>query len=108
MLSFNNVACRRDGELLFSQVSFVMHAGQKIALTGANGTGKSSLFSMIKSELEPDDGVVSLQQQIGITHVAQETPSSDRTALDYVVDGDQGSAHWKMQLRNVQTMKEND
>ncbi|MFK8083551.1 MAG: ATP-binding cassette domain-containing protein [Granulosicoccus sp.] len=89
MLSFNDVACRRDGKLLFHELSCVIHSGQKIGLTGANGCGKSSLFAMIQGGLEPDTGVISLQQNIGITHVAQETPSSSRSALDYVIDGDQ-------------------
>ncbi|MFK7997821.1 MAG: ATP-binding cassette domain-containing protein [Granulosicoccus sp.] len=89
MLSFNDVACRREGKLLFHELSCVVHAGQKIGLTGANGCGKSSLFAMIQGELEPDTGAILLQQNIGITHVAQETPSSSRSALDYVVDGDQ-------------------
>ncbi len=44
---------------------------------------------MIRGGLEPDTGSISLQQQVGITHVAQETPSSDRSALDYVIDGDE-------------------
>lgn len=89
MLSFNDVACRRDGKLLFHELSCVIHAGQKIGLTGANGCGKSSLFAMIQGGLEADSGVISLQQNIGITHVAQETASSSRSALDYVIDGDQ-------------------
>jgi ATP-binding cassette subfamily F protein 3 len=88
MLSFNEVACRRDGKRLFGDVSCVIHAGQKVGLTGANGTGKSSLFAMIQGSLEPDTGTISLQQQIGITHVAQEAAASDRSALDYVIDGD--------------------
>lgn len=89
MLSFNDVACRRDGKRLFGDVNFVIHAGQKVGLTGANGTGKSSLFAMIRGALEPDTGSISLQQHVGITHVAQETPSSERSALDYVIDGDE-------------------
>lgn len=89
MLSFNDIACRRDGKLLFSDVSCVIHAGQKVGLTGANGSGKSSLFAMIQGELEPDTGSISLQQHVGITHVAQEGEASERSALDFVVDGDQ-------------------
>ena len=88
MLSFNDVACRRDGRLLFSDVSCIVHSGQKVGLTGANGCGKSSLFAMIQGSLEPDTGVISLQQNVGITHVDQQTPSSERSALDYVIDGD--------------------
>ncbi len=88
MLSFSDVACRRDGNVLFEQASFVVQRGQKLGLTGANGTGKSSLFAMIQGRLEADSGVVSLQNTIGITHVAQETPSSSSRAIDHVLDGD--------------------
>ncbi|MEE9322833.1 MAG: ATP-binding cassette domain-containing protein [Granulosicoccus sp.] len=89
MLSLNDVACRRDGAVLFEQVDLTIHAGQKVGLTGANGTGKSSLFAMIQGALDPDHGAIQLQQQVGITHVAQETVTSSRSALDFVIDGDQ-------------------
>jgi len=88
MLTFNDVACRRDGVLLFDRVSLVIHAGQKLGLTGANGSGKSSLFALVLGELEADAGELSLQQQVTLAHVAQETTSSSRSALDYVIDGD--------------------
>jgi len=74
--------------MLFGGMNAVVHAGQKVGLTGANGSGKSSLFAMIQGTLEPDTGTISLQQQIKITHVAQETPSSDQSAIDYIIDGD--------------------
>ncbi len=88
MLSFNDVACRRDGALLFESASFVVQRGMKIGLTGANGTGKSSLFAMVLGALEADAGSIELQNGVGITHVAQETAGSDRAALDHVLDGD--------------------
>jgi ATP-binding cassette subfamily F protein 3 len=100
MLSFNEIACRRDGKVLFADLSCVIHAGQKVGLTGANGCGKSSLFAMIQGTLEPDNGSIALQQHVGITHVAQETAASTRSALDYVVDGDQ-------KLRAVQARIDN-
>lgn len=88
MLSFNNIACRRDRALLFDRVSMVIHRGQKVGLTGSNGCGKSSLFAMIQGELEPDDGSISLQQGITVTHVAQESHASDVPAIEFVIDGD--------------------
>jgi len=88
MLSFNNVACRRGTDLLFDRVSVVIHRGQKAGLTGANGCGKSSLFAMIQGQLEPDDGDISLQQGISVTHVAQESHSTDIPAIEFVIDGD--------------------
>jgi len=101
MLSFNNIACRRDRALLFNGVSLVIHHGQKVGLTGANGCGKSSLFAMIQGELEPDEGDISLQQSITITHVAQETHSSTAKALEYVIDGDKNLRSIQRALQNV-------
>lgn len=100
MLSFNDVACRRDGKRLFGDVNLVIHAGQKVGLTGANGTGKSSLFAMIRGTLEPDEGSISLQQQVGITHVAQETPATERSALDYLIDGDERIRHLQQTIEH--------
>ena len=102
MLSLNNIACRRDRELLFDGVSVVVHRGQKVGLTGANGCGKSSLFAMIQGELEPDDGEISLQQQVTVTHVAQESHVSSTPALEFVIDGDKKLRALESQLESVQ------
>ncbi|HMM74726.1 MAG TPA: ATP-binding cassette domain-containing protein [Gammaproteobacteria bacterium] len=88
MLSFRDVSLRRGGQVLFSGVDFTVHAGQKLGLTGANGSGKSSLFALIRGELSPDTGAVELPAGITLAHVAQDTPADPRPALAYVLDGD--------------------
>lgn len=88
VLSLNNVSLRRGPRLLFENVSFQLHAGQRMGLVGANGCGKSSLFAMLLGELEPDAGEVGLDPRLQVAHVAQQSPSGDRSALDYVQDGD--------------------
>ena len=88
MLSFRDVALRRGGKVLFSGVSFTVHAGQKVGLTGANGAGKSSLFAMIRGELGADSGEVEVPSHLTLAHVAQETPPDPRPALEYALDGD--------------------
>lgn len=88
MLSFHDVSLRRGGQVLFAAVSFIVHAGQKIGLTGANGAGKSSLFALIRGELGTDTGEIDLPAALTLAHVAQETPPDPRAALEYVLDGD--------------------
>ncbi len=88
MLQLNQVSLRRGDRLLFADATFQVHAGQRLGVTGANGSGKSSLFEAILGGLEPDEGQISLDTGCRIAHVAQESPSSEQTALDYVLDGD--------------------
>ncbi|MBX2836952.1 MAG: ATP-binding cassette domain-containing protein [Gammaproteobacteria bacterium] len=88
MLSLNQIACRRDGKVLFERASLVIHKGQKVGLTGANGTGKSSLFAMITNTLDADEGELTLPADTVIGHVAQESAASSKPAIDFVLDGD--------------------
>ena len=57
MLTFTNLALRRGTELLFEDVSFTIHRGQKTGLIGANGAGKTSLFKLVCGELDADKGL---------------------------------------------------
>ena len=88
MLRFRNLALRRGTRLLIENATLVVNMGDHVGLTGANGCGKSSLFSMILGELEPDAGELKVATGISTAHVSQETPAVDRAIVDYVIDGD--------------------
>lgn len=98
MLNFKNISLRRGTQVLFSNASFIIHKGQKVGITGANGVGKSSLFAMVRGELHADEGDFSMPPNLEIAHVAQETPALSCSALDYVMDGDQGLRSLQKQL----------
>jgi ATP-binding cassette subfamily F protein 3 len=87
-LELKQISLRRGPKLLFENVSFQVHAGQRMGLIGANGSGKSSLFSMLLGELEADEGELGLNPADLIAHVSQESPHDTCSALDYVMDGD--------------------
>ena len=88
MLSFTETALRRGTRQLLSNVNVTIHKKQKVGITGANGVGKSSLFQMLLGEITPDHGDLSLPANAIIAHVAQSTPDSSLSALEYVVQGD--------------------
>ncbi|MBI2313840.1 MAG: ATP-binding cassette domain-containing protein [Betaproteobacteria bacterium] len=88
MITFRHLSLRRGVRLLFEHVTLAIHAGQKIGVTGANGCGKSSLFALLRGELHADAGDLDLPPRMTFAHVAQETPASDRAAIEYVLDGD--------------------
>ncbi len=88
MLQFTHLALRRGPRLLLDDTTLKVHPGQKVGVTGANGCGKSCLFSLILGDLSPDAGSVSMPADWVISHVAQQTPDDTRPAIEYVLDGD--------------------
>jgi ATP-binding cassette subfamily F protein 3 len=88
MLSARNLTLRRGPEPLLEQVNFTIFRGQKVGLTGANGTGKSSLIAAIQGELHADHGDIDKPAGLSIAHVEQEIAASARAALEFVLDGD--------------------
>jgi len=88
MIGLNEVSLQRGHKPLLEKANLLVHAGQRVGVIGANGTGKSSLFQLFLGLLHTDHGDVVLPKQLRISHMAQEVAHSDRTALDYVLDGD--------------------
>ncbi|MDC3327230.1 ATP-binding cassette domain-containing protein, partial [Gammaproteobacteria bacterium] len=88
MLSFNNLELVLGGNTLFNDVSLTIHHHQKVGLVGANGTGKTSLFKVIKNEIEVDQSSVSYPSDLRISYLAQEIEGTNELAIDYVLSGD--------------------
>ena len=88
MIKMQNIALRRGSQLLFENVSRNIYPGDKIGLIGDNGSGKSSLFAALLGEISLDRGDLQLPAATRISHVAQQTPDDDRSALEHVIDGD--------------------
>jgi len=102
MLHFDNVSLRRGPRLLFQGASFQIHPGQKVGVTGANGTGKSSLFAMVLKTLASDAGEISRPAGWVIAHLAQEIAATTQAAIEYVLDGDQGLRELQRQLAEAE------
>ncbi|MFV1984202.1 MAG: ATP-binding cassette domain-containing protein [Thiohalomonadales bacterium] len=95
MLKLTNLALRRGTKVLLQNVTTAFQKPQKVGITGANGTGKSSLFALLRNKLHADEGDFYIQPNITIAHVAQETPAVNKSAIEYVIDGD-------IELRNIE------
>ena len=87
MLRAENLLFRRGADVLFEQLNFVVHPGQRVAIAGRNGVGKSTLFQLIRGELHPDTGELFLQEGWQIGYMEQESTITQQPALEYVVDG---------------------
>ena len=89
MLQALDVTFKRSGRTLFEHLEFTIHPGQKVGVVGKNGVGKSTLFALILRELQPEVGDIIVPGSWQVRHMAQEVAPSDRSALDYVLDGNQ-------------------
>jgi ATP-binding cassette subfamily F protein 3 len=88
LIRFSNLSLRRGAKLLLERTDATLNPGDRIGLIGANGSGKTSLFSLLRGELHADKGDVDFPAHWRVAHVAQETPALETPAVEYVVDGD--------------------
>ncbi|MDO8811559.1 MAG: ATP-binding cassette domain-containing protein [Gallionella sp.] len=88
MLNIQNLTYLQGGIPLFQQANLQAFANQRIGLVGKNGCGKTTLFRLIRGEIKPDGGEVSLQSGKTIAYVEQEITNSAQPALGFVLDGD--------------------
>jgi ATP-binding cassette subfamily F protein 3 len=88
VLSARDLTLRRGPEPLIEQAEFTIFRGDKVGLTGANGTGKSSLFAALLGELHADRGDIDRPVGLTIAHVEQEVDAGPRAAIEFVLDGD--------------------
>ena len=95
MIQFRNLTLARGAKALIESATLQIHPGHKVALTGANGTGKSSLFALLRGELHQEAGDLEIPPAWVVAHVAQETPALSDPALEFVLDGD-------AELRNIE------
>ncbi|MGB0113837.1 MAG: ATP-binding cassette domain-containing protein [Ilumatobacteraceae bacterium] len=56
------------GDELFRDVAFRVGNGDRVAIVGANGAGKSTLLKLITGDLQPTEGTISVDGQLGVMH----------------------------------------
>ena len=106
MIRFQHVSLARGVKPLLEDADFTLNPGEKIGLIGANGAGKSSLFALLRGELHADQGEVDFPVKWRMAHVAQETPALERSALEYVIDGDTGLRQLETELATLENGSE--
>ncbi|NNU15267.1 ABC-F family ATP-binding cassette domain-containing protein [Parvularcula sp. ZS-1/3] len=89
MLHINDLTYRIEGRPLFEQATAMISDGWKVGFTGRNGTGKSTLFKLIRDEISPDDGSVSIRPGARVGGVAQEAPATQSSLLETVLAADE-------------------
>jgi len=102
VIRLSNVTLRRGVKVLLEGADVALNPGEHAGLIGANGSGKSSLFSVLRGELHADKGEVDFPRTWRVAHVAQETPALDRAAVEYAIDGDVALRSLEERLRQAE------
>ncbi len=88
MLRVDDIRYSVEGRPLIEGASAVIPAGHKVGLVGRNGTGKTTLFRLVRGELTLEDGRIDIPKGARIGGVAQEVPGSETSLLDTVLEAD--------------------
>jgi ATP-binding cassette, subfamily F, member 3 len=88
MISLKNITLRRAAKVLLSDCSVTIQPGEKVALVGRNGAGKSSLFALLTGQLHEDKGDFFMPSGWRMAQVLQHMPETEETATEFVLTGD--------------------
>jgi ATP-binding cassette subfamily F protein 3 len=86
VICFDRVCKSFGNRELFTDLSFELNRGERVALIGPNGVGKSTLLKLITAEELPDSGSVRLGAAVRVTYFSQEQEQllPERTLLEEI------------------------
>ena len=88
MLHIDDITYSVAGRTLIENASASIPDGHKVGIVGRNGTGKTTLFRLIRGELALESGSISLPSRARIGGVAQEVPGNEVSLLNTVLSYD--------------------
>ncbi len=106
MIILKDISLRRGIKVLLQEANVTIQPGQRLALIGANGCGKSSLFSLLMGELGADKGEIEGMNNLRLSHMAQEVMATDLAAGEYVLRGDLNLAQLRDELQKLEAAED--
>jgi len=103
MIILKDISLRRGIKVLLRSANVTIQPGQRLALIGANGCGKSSLFSLLMGELGADQGEIEGMSNLRLSHMAQEVMASNMPSGEYVLRGDTQLADLRDKLQQLES-----
>ena len=101
MLELRDITLTVEGKRLLEGASARIPAGSRVGIVGRNGCGKTTLFRLIRGEIDPESGDISVPRGARIGGVAQEAPAGPDTLLEVVLSADAERAHLILQAETA-------
>ncbi|MEM6742421.1 MAG: ABC-F family ATP-binding cassette domain-containing protein [Pseudomonadota bacterium] len=92
MIAIRSITFAMAGKPLFEAASATVQPGKTVGIVGRNGTGKSTLFRLIRGELPLEAGEIEIPRAARLGGVAQEAPATSASLLDTVLEADEERA----------------
>lgn len=88
VLTVTNLTKSFDGNTLFNNINFEIKRGERVALIGNNGTGKTTILKLINGIIQPDSGSIYLGAKVAIGYYDQEhhVLDPDKTLFQEIQD----------------------
>jgi len=102
LLAVHNLCFSWPGVSLLAGVCFEVNPGDRIALVGSNGCGKTTLLRLIAGELAPEEGLITARRNLRIAHLEQTAPPGGTTLFDSVFAQDVRLAALRDLLRELE------
>jgi ATP-binding cassette subfamily F protein 3 len=97
----DNISKYVHTKLLFSDVTFSVEKGDKIALIGENGSGKTTLLKIVTGEISSDGGKITKPKGFTVGVLGQERFSSGESVFDFVYDINQKRVFWEGEVERL-------
>ncbi len=98
LLQLSGISLTYGGDPVFDDLSLVIHEGDRVALVGRNGEGKSTLMKVIASQVEPDAGEVVAGAGISVGHMEQDPDLSAFATLgEFATAGIEAHELWRVE-----------
>lgn len=101
MIDINDITVRIGSKVLLDHASAHISDGQKVGLIGVNGCGKSTLFRVLRGQLDTESGNIALPSAARVVTVEQEINDIDLPILEFVLAQDKERDGLLKRLKNA-------
>ncbi len=101
MINIENITVYMQSRTLLENASVQISDNQKVGIVGLNGCGKSTLFKIIKGELEPTEGKITISNNQIISYVEQEFYDTNLSVMDFVLSKDKRLMQTRAKLQTA-------